>query len=195
MFLEECRRIVGPPPRRLPLRDWWYLRLRPPEWLAPVLAEGHPGYESIPGFYRDRGRLLRHGIVVWASIIQANRMLFEPGPDDCPAAVVYSFDPHFDDRPGELLEIARAVYDLKGKPCPDPALAPLASAVTDEYTFWLKEPLPKSLSAGRTVYSSGILIHRKHLPDGVLPDSTFPILACPEGTEWIMVLPGRYWPT
>jgi Fe-S cluster assembly iron-binding protein IscA len=138
--------------------------------------------------------LLRAGTVVWGCIAQANANLFAPGDRDHPANIIYSCTSAFDDNPGRLADIAHAVFQLKNTTPADPELATIAALITDEFNCAEKEPLPRQLTEGHDVYFACTLVHRSRLPNGILSDSVFPLLVCPQRTPANMILPLRYWP-
>src|SRR6185503_6162156 len=83
-LLQAANDLLRPPPRKI---GWWSLRelrLKRPRWNR---SDGR--FEAI---FRHQDMLLEHGHVVWGHVIQANALLFEPGPDDSPAAIIYSLD-------------------------------------------------------------------------------------------------------
>ena len=121
-------------------------------------------------------------------------MLFEPGPNDCPAGVIY--EPVASGERSYLAypRIAQSIFDLKGKKHRDPELRECARWVTDEWLRIVGAIVPEQLTGGRDVLLSCLMIHRKHLPSGYLSCSMFPLIINPEETPWTMILPGEYWP-
>ncbi len=49
--------------------------------------------------YRQQLKLLNHGNIVWAAVVQANNLLFQDGPMDHPVHIVYSSTQDFDNNP------------------------------------------------------------------------------------------------
>jgi hypothetical protein len=131
--------------------------------------------------------------VFWAALVQANSLLFKPGPRDHPAMVVYSRDPAFDDRLDLIQSIGQRLYSLKGSSPSDPQERRLAQAITDESERGLAWTVPKSCTWGRVVKSSTLMIFRRHLPVPYLENGWFPALVDPE-TELLMAVPSRFWP-
>lgn len=187
--IDQCRKRFGPSPRSFPL---WsrlrYLRTPPPAWLRKRRSDG------LWELYRQRSLLLTRGTIVWAHLVQANEVLFSPGKIDAPAMVIYSPDPYFDAHLDELAEMASRLFALKDTKPEDAELARFARFITDEMDRNLHVPIPSQISENRTVIATGIMVHRKHLPFGVLTESFFPLLALPEVTPATMILPERYWP-
>lgn len=189
-FLEACSLAIGEPPRpRLPAKnEMHYLLPVPPKWVTESESEPFSGY------FEDRQRVLREGHLVWAAIVQANTMLFDPGPHDHPAEVVYTLDPGQVEDPARLLQVAERIYALKETAPEDEELARLAHHLTVETERLFGQPIVPWLSNGMDLELSSVMVHRKHLPSGFLRRSVFPILVAPD-PRWVMVLPERYWPT
>lgn len=143
--------------------------------------------------YRDQDILISQGEVVFAHIIQANTLLFQPGSMNHPAAILFSRDRYFDDHLEELLELGHNMFDLKGQTLDDPELKKFAEVITDEMTALLNVKLPKKITGNREVYYTTIMLHRKHMPLGYLKTGWFPVLVLPDRTEACMFLPERYW--
>jgi hypothetical protein len=136
-MIEQTRELVGPP------RDGRVPR---------VFDRGWPGWlersDSLKHVYRAQRGLLDHGHVVWAWLVQANQLLFEPGRWDAPAAVVYSDDPYFDASPEELGDVASAVFELKGRAGAEADVAYFAEALADEVVRDARLPVPSRLTNG-----------------------------------------------
>ena len=181
-LMAQTRGLLGPPrDGRVPRvfeRGW-------PAWLQRS--------DPIKHVYRAQRALLDHGHVVWAWLVQANKMLFEPGKWDSPAAVVYSDDPSFDASPEELSDVAEALFDLKGRAGAGDDVAYFAEALADEVVRDARLPVPSRLTGGRRVYYATIVVMRAHLPDGVLRRPLVPLLVRPNRTPWAMILPSHYW--
>jgi hypothetical protein len=85
------------------------------------------------GTAEQSDRLRRHGLIVWAAVVQANMLLFRHGKEDAPANVVWSSDSTFENQPEQLLEVAKAIFQLKDTTPDDPKLLETAQTITDEY--------------------------------------------------------------
>jgi hypothetical protein len=136
--------------------------------------------------------LYAEGTIVWAALVQANKLMFVPGDADCPGLLVYSPDPYFDARPAELRDVAQRMFGYKGTEPGHEELKRLAELVSDEAGRSLKFALPKVLSS-RDIDTSTFMIFRRHIPNGVLTMSMFPILIHP-ATPVAMMVPFESWP-
>jgi iron-sulfur cluster assembly protein len=120
--------------------------------------------------------------------------LYSPGDHDHPGNVVYSPEPDFDDNPQHLADIAHAVYALKGTEPENPAVAEVATTISDDFNMVEKQRLPRQLVAAHEVYLAWLIIHRSRLPSGFLCARLVPLLICPEKTTVTMIVPSPYWP-
>ncbi len=186
-MLLECRELIGDPPRELPLRDWFYWRMVKPKSL---LQHGKDGCHEI---YRNQRVLRNEGRVVWGVLVQANSQLFQPGPTDSPAMIVYSPRPEFDGAITSLGKIAKAMFSVKGTTPDDPEVDAFAAEITNERVRSFQNRIPRAFSGKWEVYQSTVMVARKHLPKKYLTNSFFPLLICPEKCRQCMILPSRFW--
>ncbi len=187
-LIEECRRRLGREPRRFWFWNRSYLTAQPPAWM-----KDHP-QDPLWGIFKLQSRLLKEGRVVWGHIVQANTLLFEPGPHDCPASVLLSHDPRADGCPDKLQQTSQAIFRLKGTTPADPILAEFARVITDEMErHW--QHVPTQVSGLSETYNVALMFFRKHLPIGYLPPVglPYPVLTIP-GEKSALIVPGRYWP-
>ncbi|MCP4155230.1 MAG: hypothetical protein GY757_46320 [bacterium] len=189
-LLDKTRFLAGPPPRTFNQQQAVLNHLEPPGWMEEAIS-----YRGLDVLYREYEQLLTWGTVVWAYVIQANTLLFEKGEDDSPAAVVYSMDSYYDQNCDELGELANSLYEMKEMDAEsiNPELRMTAHSITNEYDCLFNTLVPDSLTQGRRVYGTNLMIHRKHLPAAYLERGYFPILAMPGALQSVMVLPSQYW--
>lgn len=187
-WLEGCRANFGTAPRRFGWLQKRFLRQSAPSWMQKQPED------RLWQLFQDRDLLLQNGTVVWGHLIQANRLLFEPGPNDHPCAALYSFDPFFDDRPELLEELGHDFYSIKGQQMDDPELQKISDVLQNERQRPLAVPLPARATGGHTMVYAASMVHRAHLPEGVLSNGLFPVLAHPSATPTAMILPSKFWP-
>lgn len=154
--------------------DYRLLHAPAPDWLKVM--------DPLAEVIEQQQLLLSEGQVVWAALIQADKLLFQPGPGDLTASLVYSTDLHFDSRPDILRQIAAELAVQRGG-----TAAPL-----DEGDAIGRLPVP-TLLTDREVLHASIIAFRKHLPGEAFKGLVFPVLTHP-GTSAVMVLPRRFWP-
>lgn len=201
-ILARCRRSFGEPPRRLRLTKWADVAFDPPPWLGK-----HPDVAHLKGIaidawltYEGQRELRRHGRVVWGAIVQANAMLFQPGPDDLPGAIVYSEDPHFEDAPQELQAIADRISGLyqgnddAPKPPMVPGLESVLAALASGDGSVQHVRLPGDITGGRAVFATYIFVPRRYLPERHLASNVLPVIVAPERTVAVTPLPQQFWP-
>ena len=179
----------GATPRRFSLRDRWsYLPSPKPSWHREIPQD------PLLQMTKQAASVLKHGVVVWGHIVQANAMLFEPGDSDCPGELVYSFDPAIVEDPFYLQEVASELFSLKGTQPTEPELAPIAAYLTDETIRVFGLRVPDLISPEVACLVSTTFFVRKHLPHGRLCSSLFPIVVQPHKPHFALPLPARYWP-
>lgn len=185
--LNETRLLAKKIPRVFNIPERIYNYIRPPFWL-PQKESG--GYEQI---YIDKKMLFEKGHIGWAYIVQANEKLYRPGRLSYPAIIIYSFDKYFDDKLSELSSIASFLLSLKMEPDVPTELKIFKSIVANRFSLLFNRRLPNSISQGKMIFLTSIIIHRKHLPVNHLKAHWFPILSHPKKTSATIVFPSRYW--
>ncbi len=155
-----------------------------PAWLTPD--------DGLSPIFTQQSLLLSEGQVSWGALVQANSLMFKPGAADCPGMVVHSDDAYFNAHPLELRLAASCIASLKGLNFTDPDMRALARSVTDESARYLSLQLPAVLSH-KALKASVFMLFRRHLPNGVLSRSLFPLLSHPS-TPAVMMLPFEFWP-
>jgi len=182
-LLDACRKLYYR--KHSGLLGWLGIRKTPAYHLRDsVRAELRPHYQL----------LLEKGFVVWGATAQVNGGMFSPGQDDLPGITVYSDDSHFDDHPEDLIDIAKALFALKGTDPSDQELQPVAAGITNEYDNTPRRLLPDKLTDGRSVYMAYTIFHRHRIPGGVVAARILPLVIAPQLTEVSMILPSSYWP-
>src|SRR6188472_532033 len=149
---------VGPPPRWFNLFTLRGTRRRRPKWLT--------NQDPMARIFAKRGQILRNGVIRWAHIVQANNMIFAPGDDDHGAQIVYA--PGDDVSIEGLGEVAHRAFALKGTQPADPLELRIANMLTNELERALDWPVPKSLTRGRNVITSIIVLPRAEMPGRLL---------------------------
>jgi tetratricopeptide (TPR) repeat protein len=130
------------------------------------------------------------GKVVRAAIIKAYSALWGPGSDTSGGVVLFSFDRHFADNPGELLALALRVGSYKGKASDDPDEQAVAVRMNDEHgTAERRFLVPEKLAGGRAVYISSVSFYRPFLKAGYITERIVPCLAEPGDQGRTRLLP------
>jgi hypothetical protein len=182
--LADCEGRLGSIPRQLPLEDREYLDVPTPTW-----AKG----DELRWYFATRERLLTYGRVTWGCLIQANSLLLAPGPEDCPAEVVYPSDPATHVSVEDLEQIALDLYALKGTRQADPTLARISDYLANERVRVFGLAVPGSVSHDTPCAISTVFVARKHLPRGFLSARSFPLLTLERPPFTAMMVPSRYW--
>lgn len=172
--------------------------LRKPLWL--VLRPQDP----LNDIYRDACTVYQHGQVYWGCIVQANKRLFSrESTFDAPATIFYSTHPVTVKYPEMLLKFAQELYACKGKPLSEVPqhVREAVRIITDEtdrsgldYTFSMDD-LDNSNRVIEKIdlHFCSMMIFRNDLPGGVLQGHIFPVLAAPERSPAVLVLPRKFW--
>jgi hypothetical protein len=156
-----------------------------------------PGWakgDDLHRFFTNAPALLRDGYVTWGHFVQANELLFAPGPHNCPGEVIYAADPRAPLPPANLEHIARALFDLKGTAPAAAEERTIADYLANERIRVFGLPVPNSFDARAPCRISTVFFERRHLPDRKLTLSYFPLLISGREDGAAMVAPARYWP-
>lgn len=154
--------------------------------------------------YRDKDIVLSRGQVYYGAIVQANSMLFDKGNKmDLPANIIYSTHPFAEQCPALLGAIANELFAYKEMPADEVPeefrkVAAVLAAETDrsgvDFTVSLPDPDdPDKLIQDIDVHFCSVIVFHKDLPDHVLQGSFVPVLAAPELTPAVLILPKEYW--
>ncbi|MCK9480118.1 MAG: hypothetical protein M0R40_11600 [Firmicutes bacterium] len=145
--------------------------------------------------YKMQNVFLTQGQVYYASLVQANVALFQPGLQNHGAEILFSTDNYFDAQPLRLREIARELFQYKNKDAKDipKHLADIISIISNEHKYIFNVKVPTEITDGREVFITTLIIHRHHLPKRKLVSGLFPIIALPDKVNACMVLPKRFW--
>ena len=167
-----------------PLTD---IKLSRPKWLDSDAA--------LSEIYSQKSALLQRGEIVYASIVQANTLLFKSFPPfNCPAEIIYSTNTFVNENPEYLFDIAQNLYNYKDE---DLNTIPeewreIARVITDKYDrtdFTFSIQLNGNLAEYNMIPT---MIYRKLLPKGKLMGTLLPVLNIPE-TKRVLILPKQYW--
>lgn len=163
-----------------------------PDWLKPGSDDENDElallYEPV-----TQRRFFQEGKVAVGALVQANSLLFDKGDESCPANYIYSTDPFYFDYPGNLLAIARALFDTKGEQGYHPAIQKLADLLDDEYERVYAYNIPAELTEGHTVYFTTIMVDREHLPYKKITEPVSPMLVLENEKPDAVLLPYWYW--
>ncbi|WP_310604285.1 hypothetical protein [Anaerosporobacter sp.] len=164
-----------------------HLLPRRPRWLKEDKSDLMNGvYEQLKDYFT-------HGEIAISCIVQANVLLFEKGRTDCPAGIIYSFDPYYIDNPYELKSIASDIFSLKNTTGNKEEIQYFVDVITDEYVRVFRKKLPSSFTQGREVYFTCIMVQRKCIPYRRLTQSIYPALILEKDIADAILLPKWYW--
>lgn len=188
-LLQDCIENFGAAPRRF---SWWdrltYLPIPKPRWLRERPTDG------LRILFQNAGRSFSEGVVVWGHIVQANRLMFSAGNDDCPGELVYSIDDSHRIQGEDLQEVAGALGRLKGQTTADGDLLPISRYLADGQIRVFGLPVPRTISPTFRCQISTTFLVRKHLPGRRLCKPLLPVVVNPGKPHVAMPLPAKYWP-
>ena len=182
--------------RDVPIRS---LTLPKPLWIRLHKNDG------LHIIYRDKDLLLSEGRIVYAYIVQANAMLFEEKNTlDLPLNLLYSMHPAAEAHPDFLMAIGRELFAYKNMPADETPeeyreMARILVAETDrasvDFTVTVPDPEhPGALIDEVDVHFCSAIAFHKDLPGSHLTGGSFlPVLAAPEKTSAVLILPKEYW--
>jgi hypothetical protein len=139
----------------------------------------------------------REGVVVHAVRAQANHALFEPGPTDLPALVLFTFDREVERDRDYLHELATRLFDLKSREAnnADEARAQEIILANERMALYHRRArLPRGFTGGPDVYAADFWFHRSYLPGGHLVSQRDRVVRCiaePGDTGGIEHMPAR----
>lgn len=160
-------------------------RALPPTWM--------PRNDVLRKVYVEQDRLLRAGSLVWAWLVQANNLLFAPGPDDHPALIVLPTDITNAAPIARLSAVAQRVYQLKNTTPADAGERELARLVSDEMRRSLGWRVPATVAGPTALTLTACMVFRRALPEGRLHRGLLPMLTHPQ-TDVVLPVPLRCWP-
>ena len=186
-LMEETRQIYESNRYYFNFFDRRYNRLKKPLWMRRAKDT------RFDVIYDEQDILFKEGNLTLAYLVQVNSLLLKQGIVNCPAAIIYSEDPYFDNNPEMLEQLASDLYELKKNEVEDRELMQLSEVITDEMTAIYNIPLPLKMTNQKLVYYTSIMVHRKHLPTDYIKTGWFPILTNPDKTKSSIILPYKYW--
>lgn len=132
--------------------------------------------------------VLNNGKIVYACLAMANTELYKESKHihkSYPAVLIYSTDECFVDDPTPLISITKALYDDKDN-----------NFLQNETSFYSHYELPKSITDGKNVYATCVLLYRYHLPLGFIKDNMtlMPLIVNPNSCPSSFVVDAKYWP-
>ena len=154
-----------------------------PSWVAQ---------DPLDKLRREITLLMQKGRVVWGHIVQANKGLFDGTVAGAPLEVLY--DPRGIFPHEGLHEIARMLFNLRGKQVGDPVLQRYADHLQKEVSRLFDWRTPTSLIP-YPLHASTTYISRHWLPGGRLVHPLIPLVVSEHCRGCVALAPSRVWPT
>lgn len=154
--------------------------------------------------YRDKDIVFQKGQIYYAYLVQANEMLFEKNnKTDLPANILYSTHPFAEKYPEFLMNMGRNMFFYKGEPedkIPE-QLREAVKIITDELDrssvdFNISMPDPENpyeMIENIDVHFCSVIVFHKDIPNHVLQGNYLPVIAAPDISPAVLILPKEYW--
>ncbi|MCO4780823.1 MAG: DUF695 domain-containing protein [Candidatus Cloacimonetes bacterium] len=189
-LIQELNKKLGPTPRKFSFLDKLiYLKVSKPLWAYDEDSKS----DKLNLLFENYKDVFINGIIVWAKVIQANQLVWEPGDDDVPGEIVYSFDEAINKNPKYLIPVAKKLFALKETKPEDRKLREIADYLTNERTRVFGLLVPSSLSEQHTCRISTTFFVTKHLHESYLKSSLIPVFVSPGKPYLAMPVPCKYW--
>lgn len=134
--------------------------------------------------------VLNYGDIVYGTLVMANSAIYKPSRNvhkSYAAVLLYSTDESFIDDPMPLREYAEKLFENQSKD---------DSILSDDTKFIAHYKLPLSMTNGKNVYATCVLLYRYHLPLGFILNSSamIPMIVSPDSCQSSFVIDAKYWP-
>jgi hypothetical protein len=153
--------------------------------------------------YIEKKRLCQEGILTWASMIQANEILFnlDDVTDTCGVFYVSGCD-YYEKNPSVLYQFAKYIYEFKSESkTGQQSYLDFGKCLRDEEGIYLR---PTENEKGchlnmrhkigdDTAYFTSIFFVREHLHCRILVDKPIPVLHLPTKYYSTILLPAEFW--
>ncbi|MEO1614920.1 MAG: hypothetical protein AAFV88_03665 [Planctomycetota bacterium] len=194
-WLRECQQRFGKPPRSFDDETKTYLSMKL-AWVYGLLF-----FSPICKLLKSSRQksIFGRGKVVWAHVIQANTMLWEPheptpeDDGDAPGELVFSLDTTGRVTPESLKPIAEELAGTRGQTMGDPDLQRIADYLEAETVRVFGWDVPKPISPNTACYISTTMFIRPHLPGAKLSREFLPVVVSHKAPYYVMPLPERFW--
>lgn len=166
-----------------------------PDWISQNKEE--PEVKELIKLYDDT-TILTKGNIVYGCMVQAFYELFEDyllgNEIALPADFIYSTDSYYDENPYELYYLAKKVYDYKNANILPAEIKEVSNYLTKSTNIEFNLKVPSTLTDGRDVFITSMMVQRNHIPLMKLQGKLYPILVNPSETITTTIVPKRYWP-
>ena len=188
-ILSYINKKMGRTPRRFNILDKWsWFKQDKPDWLWQN--------DDIRISVNNWEKVFTHGKITWGHIIQANRLMFQQSTANCPGEILIWHEKTKAFDPDSFSLVAEKLYELKGysKFLDEPDEKEFANYLEDEHIRTYGMRVPESISDNLDLRVSTIFFQRRHIPDGVVKRSLFPILYLEDDPMVIVMVPYKFWP-
>ena len=160
--------------------------------------------DALNVIYQDKDIVFEQGQIYYGCLVQANQLLFDRNNRaDMPANFLYSTHPFAEKYPEFLMEMAEEMFSYKDIPAeqvPEP-LREVVRIITDELDrasvdFIISLPNPENPDKtidNIDVHFCSLIVFVKDLPEYCLTGRFCPVIAAPDKSPAVFILPKEYW--
>lgn len=188
-ILKYIENKMGKEPRSFNLWDKlaWYKQDKPEwDWEDDEIKNSVENWENV----------FTHGKITWGHIIQVNKLMFEKSKSNCPGEVLIWHEQSKPFNPESFELVAEKLYEIKGYS------EYLKGSDEKEFAAYLENQLiraygtkvPMRISDGLDLRVSTVFFQRRHIPNGMITNSLFPILYLDKSPMVVVMVPFNFWP-
>ncbi len=188
-ILKQVEKAIGAAPRKFHFFD----RLT---WFK----QDFPGWDWQDDDIRHSVHQWKHvfeqGRLTWGHIVQVNRLMFEKSEHNCPGEVLIWHDRAHPFDADAFALAAHNLFELKGtsEELVDGEEKAFAAQLENERARGYGARIPARIAHGLDLRASTIFFQRRHIPNGIITASLFPILYLEESPMVAVMVPSKFWP-
>lgn len=188
-ILKSIEDKIGKEPRKFNVWDklTWYKQDKP-EWDWED--------DEIKNSVENWDKVFTDGKLSWGHIIQVNQLMFEKSKSNCPGEVLVWHEYSKPFNPDSFELVAEKLFEIKGYS------EYLDETDEKEFAEYLENQLlraygtkvPQRISDGLDLRVSTVFFQRRHIPNGIITNSLFPVLYLDESLMVVTMVPYNFWP-
>jgi hypothetical protein len=188
-ILRQVENKIGTQPRKFNLVDkLTWLKQDKPEWDWEDDEIKH----SVENWHK----VFTKGKIAWGHIIQVNNFMFEKSDSNCPGEVLIWLEKSKPFNPDAFELVAEKLYEIKGysQYLDDSDEKEFAEYLENQLIRAYGVKVPSRISDGLNLRVSTVFFQRRHIPNGVITNSLFPVLYLDESPMVAAMVPCKFWP-
>jgi len=188
-ILKAIDKKLGPRPRSFNFIDkiTWFKQDKPEwDWENDEIKHNVENWEKV----------FREGKLSWGHVVQVNTLMFEKSSANCPGEIIVWCEKEslFDLDAFKL--VAEKLYELKGYSdyLDDTKEKEFAEYLENQSIRAHGIKVPTTISEGLNIRVCTVFFQRRHIPNGVITNSLFPILYLDSKPMVATIVPYQFWP-